>query len=115
MDRPSPEERQADAELEKLRGQFRRGVDVGPQITVVMARKLQAKLLSEMDQGKVTARTAAAALKSIEDARKAAEAAVDLRAVMRKELADELLAVADRVLRPVEYDILVKELERGLK
>ena len=108
----SPEEIQADAELEGLRAKARRGLDVGPQVTVVLSRKIQAKLVNELAAGTLKAKDAAAALNQVESSRKSAEAAIDIRAQVQKELAEELLSALDRVVPSEVYDKVVKELSR---
>ena len=108
----SPEEIQADAELDVLRMKARRGLDVGPQITVVLSRKIQSKLVNELAAGTLKSKDAAGALSQVEQCRKSAELAINLREQIQADLAKELLEAADRVLDGPAYDSLVKELER---
>ena len=107
-----PEELEAEAELDALRIKSSRGLSVGPQITVVLSRQVQGQLIREMLTGKLNARECAGALSQVESARKNAEISIDTRAHLRKELAEELLSILDRVVSGDVYDKVVKELER---
>lgn len=111
----SPEEAAASAELKALRAKASRGLDVGPQVSVVLSRQIQSQLVRELGEGKLNAREAAQALSQVEVSRKSAEAAIDLRSKMAKELSEELLSAVDRVVPSTVYERVVRELERVRK
>lgn len=107
-----PEMMTDDAKLAQLRAAAQRGLEVGPEWAIVASRKVQVQAMVELESKKLNAREAAQALSAVDMARRNAEASIDLRAKLMKEVCAELLWVVRRVAGQEAYERVLTEFRR---
>ena len=106
--RPAPA---AAGGLDELQSQALKEVGLGPQTSMVLTKKLKAKLIRALENDKVDVKTASATLNTLEAIRRSAEGGIAQRAEMLRDVADELIRVADGVLSDTAWKDLKKALE----
>ena len=99
------------SELEKLVSQSAAGADVAPQLSLLMARECQRRLVDSLSKNELGPKEVADSLAKLETVRKSAESALEIRSTIKAEMAEFLLAVVDRVAPEAVYQAVVSELE----
>ena len=98
-------------ELEKLVSQSAAGADVAPQLSLMMARECQRRLVASLAANELGPKEVADSLAKLETVRKSAESALEIRSTIKADMAELLLAAVDRVAPEEVYQAVVLELK----